>query len=43
MEFLCEQYDFSRARVEAALKRYVSKTDEKARGTPAMQRSLDVF
>jgi flap endonuclease-1 len=43
MEFLCEQYDFSRARVEAALKRYSSKSNEKARGAPATQRSLDVF
>jgi len=43
MEFLCEQYDFSRARVEAALRRYSSKSGEKARGAPATQRSLDIF
>jgi flap endonuclease-1 len=42
-EFLCEQYDFSQARVEAALKKYVSKPDEMARGISATQRSLDIF
>jgi flap endonuclease-1 len=43
IEFLCGQYDFSQARVEAALRRYVSKPDERGRGVPLTQRSLDVF
>jgi flap endonuclease-1 len=42
-EFLCEQYDFSQARVEAALKRFVSRPEEKTRVIPATQRRLDVF
>ena len=42
-EFLCEQYDFSEARVEAALKRYVPKPEERGKGVPSTQRRLDVF
>ncbi len=43
IEFLCEQYDFSPARVEAALKRFASKPNAKAKTVPLTQRSLDVF
>jgi flap endonuclease-1 len=43
MEFLCEQYDFSQARVEAALKRFTIKPNENACKIPATQRNLDAF
>ncbi len=43
IKFLCGQYDFSQARVEAALKRFASRPNEKAGGAPLTQRSLDVF
>jgi flap endonuclease-1 len=43
IDLLCGQYDFSRQRVEGALKRMVSLPDGKRRIAEAGQRSLDAF